>query len=85
MQYNTHVHNAMPSIHDGHQPLTSSVTGTEPDQVFLCQSAAELSRIQSAGHQHASTLDYRSMSYGSVRIAMFETKKSVPRNAVIIM
>ena len=41
--------------------LTWSVTGTEPDQVFICQGTAELSRVQGAGHQFASTINYGSM------------------------
>ena len=65
--------------------LTSSVTGTEPDQVLLCQGAAELSRIQGAGHQLTSTINYRSMSYDSFKSAMLTAKKSISRNTVIIM
>ena len=35
--------------------LTWSVTGAEPDQVFLCQTAVDLIRIQGAGHPCVST------------------------------
>ena len=65
--------------------LTSSVAGTKPDQVLLCQGTAELSRIQGAGHQLASTINYRSVSCDSFRSAMLTAKKSVSRNTVIIM
>ena len=65
--------------------LTWSVDGTKPDQVLLCQGGAELGRIQGAGHQLTSTINYRSMSYDSFNSAMLTAKKSVFGNTVIIM
>ena len=65
--------------------LTWSVIGVEPDQVILCQGAADFIRIQGAGHQRVTTINYRSMSYGSVRSAMLKAKKSIFRNTVIVM
>ena len=65
--------------------LTWSVTGTEPDQVFLCQGAAELSRVQGAGHQCASTINYRSMRCDSIGSAMLTAKEGELRHWVIIV
>ena len=59
--------------------LTWSVTGMEPDQVLLCQPAAELIRIQSAGHQRATTIDYRSMRLDSPESAMLTAEEGIFR------
>ena len=67
-----------------HELLTWSVTGTEPDQVLLCQDGADF-RIQSTGHQRASTINYRSMRCDIFRSTMLKAKKSIFRNRIIVM
>ena len=64
--------------------LTLTVTGVEPDQVVLCQAVEDLIRIQGAGHQSASTINYRGMRRGSSS-AMLKTKEGIFRHRIVIM
>ena len=59
--------------------LTLTVTGVEPDQVVLCQAVEDLIRIQGAGHQSVTTINYRSMRCGSSS-AMLKTKEGIFRH-----
>ena len=59
--------------------LTWSVTGAEPDQMFICQTVEDLIKIHCAGHQCARASNYRSMRHGSVS-AMLKTEESVFRH-----